>query len=676
MIIKKIRLKNIRSFEEQKIEFPLGKILLSGDIGSGKSSVLLALEFALFGLQTGFISGASLLRKGSDYGEVEVEIEIQGKKVTILRTLKKKKNSVVQDKGFLQIDGVREQLSPEELKARVLQLINYPSSLLKTKSNLLFRFTIYTPQEQMKQILLERSEERINTLRRIFGIDKYKNIEGNLEIFASKLKERIRILEAQIENLEELKKELEKNKEVLEEENKNLQKLEPLLERTRSEIQQKEKLLKKIEEQVKTLHYLRTENASVRAEYNSITRHLEDIKKQIERIGDIPEIKVEDKNFKEQFEKLSQQLEACSLKMQNFLVKRAEQESKKKELNETKEKIVSLNICPTCKQKVSDEYKRAFIEEVQKKLEVLEKNILALEKQEKEIKQEMEKIEKEIEKIREKEKEVELTKEKAKFIEEQKKIKNKLLESLYNLVERQNFLFEKLKKNENDLLAFKDTELEHESIKKELNLMKEKEKNIAIEKAKIEKIIESVSSIVKNLKKEIERKEKILAKIQEFKKLNEWISEHLIPLISKIEKNVMLTINLEFNKMFSNWFSMLVENLTSRIDENFTPIIEQAGYQIDYEALSGGERTAAALAYRLALNQIINSLMSNLATKGLLILDEPTEGFSSEQLDKMGQVLEQLKVEQLLLVSHETKMENFVENVLRFKKENNKSYVF
>ncbi|MEM4641362.1 MAG: AAA family ATPase [Candidatus Pacearchaeota archaeon] len=676
MIIKKIRLKNIRSFEEQEIEFPKGKILLSGDIGSGKSSTLLALEFALFGLQTGFISGGSLLRKGSDHGEVEVEIEIQGKKVTILRSLKRKKNSIVQDKGFLQIGEIREQLSPEELKARILHLMNYPSSLLKTKSNLLFRFTLYTPQEQMKQILIERSEERINTLRRIFGIDKYKNIQTNLEIFISKLKERIKILEAQTENLEELKKELEKNKEALEEEEKNIKKLEPLLETIRSEIKQKEKLLKKIEEQVKSLHYLRTENASLKAEYNSIIRHLEDIKKQIERIGDLPEIKVEDKNFKEQLEKLNEQLEACSKKMHEFLIKRAEHESKKKELNEMKEKIISLNICPTCKQKVSEDYKREFVEEVKKKLEVLEKSILTLEEKEKEIKKDIEKFEKEIEKIKEDEKQIELIKEKAKFFEEQKKIKNKLLETFDNLVGRQNFLFKKLEENEKDLFALKNVEPEYESIKQELNALKEKEKSIAIEKAKIEKIIETVSSVVKNLEKEIERKEKILAQIQEYKKLNEWILEHFIPLILKIEKNVMLAINLEFNRMFNNWFSMLVDNLTSRIDENFTPIIEQAGYQIDYEALSGGERTAAALAYRLALNQIINSLMSNLATRGLLILDEPTEGFSSEQLDKMGQVLEQLKVDQLLLVSHETKIENFVEHVLRFKKENNKSYVF
>ena len=70
MIIKKILLENIRSYTNQEIEFPEGSILLSGDIGSGKSSILLAIDFALFGLRKGNLSGASLLRNGMDKGTV------------------------------------------------------------------------------------------------------------------------------------------------------------------------------------------------------------------------------------------------------------------------------------------------------------------------------------------------------------------------------------------------------------------------------------------------------------------------------------------------------------------------------------------------------------------------------------------------------------------------------
>jgi exonuclease SbcC len=134
----------------------------------------------------------------------------------------------------------------------------------------------------------------------------------------------------------------------------------------------------------------------------------------------------------------------------------------------------------------------------------------------------------------------------------------------------------------------------------------------------------------------------------------------------------MLTLKEEFSRLFSRWFSTLVsETLSAKLDDDFSPIIEQQDYELDYSFLSGGERTAIALAYRLSLNQVINSMLSNIKTRNLVILDEPTEGFSSQQLDKMRDVLSQLNIEQLILVSHEQKMEGFVDNIIHISKENN-----
>ena len=115
---------------------------------------------------------------------------------------------------------------------------------------------------------------------------------------------------------------------------------------------------------------------------------------------------------------------------------------------------------------------------------------------------------------------------------------------------------------------------------------------------------------------------------------------------------------------------MLVsESLSAKLDDDFSPVIENQDYELDYSFLSGGERTAIALAYRLALNQVINSLLSKIKTRNLVILDEPTEGFSSQQLDKMRDVLNQLQTEQLIIVSHESKIEGFVDNIIKFTKE-------
>jgi exonuclease SbcC len=60
--------------------------------------------------------------------------------------------------------------------------------------------------------------------------------------------------------------------------------------------------------------------------------------------------------------------------------------------------------------------------------------------------------------------------------------------------------------------------------------------------------------------------------------------------------------------------------------------------------------------------------LSKIKTKDIVILDEPTDGFSDSQLDKMRDIFNQLKVRQLILVSHEPKIEGFVDNLIKFRK--------
>jgi exonuclease SbcC len=117
------------------------------------------------------------------------------------------------------------------------------------------------------------------------------------------------------------------------------------------------------------------------------------------------------------------------------------------------------------------------------------------------------------------------------------------------------------------------------------------------------------------------------------------------------------------------------ESINIRLDENFSPIVEQNESEASIEHLSGGERTAAALAYRLALNKVINDMMTEIKTKDLIILDEPTDGFSTEQLDRVRDVLEQINANQLIIVSHESKIETFVDNIIRINKSEHMSSI-
>jgi exonuclease SbcC len=72
---------------------------------------------------------------------------------------------------------------------------------------------------------------------------------------------------------------------------------------------------------------------------------------------------------------------------------------------------------------------------------------------------------------------------------------------------------------------------------------------------------------------------------------------------------------------------MLVDDPSkeSRIDEDFTPIVDQDGYEQDYNYLSGGEKTSLALAYRLSLNTIVQKVSAGIKSN-LLILENPRTG--------------------------------------------------
>ncbi len=149
-----------------------------------------------------------------------------------------------------------------------------------------------------------------------------------------------------------------------------------------------------------------------------------------------------------------------------------------------------------------------------------------------------------------------------------------------------------------------------------------------------------------------------------------WLNDFFIPSISMIEKSVLQSIRQEFNESYSNWYGRLIDDPTknSFIDEEFAPIVEQDGYTQDIHFLSGGEKTSVALAYRLALNFVMRRRTKSLESN-LLILDEPTDGFSRAQLVNVREILGELNSKQIILVSHEPELESHVDHVYYVRKE-------
>ncbi|MCE2508633.1 MAG: hypothetical protein J4G04_04960, partial [Nitrosopumilaceae archaeon] len=175
---------------------------------------------------------------------------------------------------------------------------------------------------------------------------------------------------------------------------------------------------------------------------------------------------------------------------------------------------------------------------------------------------------------------------------------------------------------------------------------------------------------------DITEAEEHLSRYNMYRDHEEWLKGYFVPSVSRMERYVMESLRYDFNESYGEWYSMLVDDptKTSRIDEKFAPVMEQDSYEQNVESLSGGEKTSVALAYRLAINSTMRR-QADILGSNLLILDEPTDGFSREQMEKVREILDSLMSEQIIMVSHERELEGFVEHVFRVTKSEGSSSV-
>ena len=677
MLLRSIKLKNIRSYLDQEIQFPEGTVLLSGDIGTGKSTILLSIEFALFGILRGDLSGSSLLRNGSEKGSVELEFEINGQKIIVHRKLKRSKNTVEQEAGFIIKNNMRKDATPQELKTEILELIGYPKSMLTKSKSLIYRYTVYTPQEDMKRIILDGQESRLDILRKVFDIDKYKRIKENTTIYSKGIREKSREFAGMIADLEEKKTQKKEKEEQARETIAGINEQKPKLDQAKRDLEANKKTLAETEEKIKALQEKKKElevseaQLKLKIEQNgSNAVELGKLKPDISKIQEELEGKeIEDLSAKIQ-EKLTK-ISNIEQDIKDINVKLTTVKTKKQMGNETKDKISALNNCPTCLQEVSAIHKTNITEAEDSKIKIFEEQIEQHGSQVTAKEEDLKILKQEADLLREREKEMSLIKLKQSNLKEKQQKEEDLLKQQEDIKYDVEKINQKKAELKTEIDKLSEVEGDFEENKKEFDTISQKEREIEIEYNKLMEKKELLAEIIENLEKEVSDKEIAKKKLLELQKFNSWFGDHFLKLIDVIEKQVMTRVYGEFNELFKSWFNVLVEDeaIQARLDDRFTPIVQQNGYDIEIENLSGGEKTACALAYRLALNKVINDLITSVQTKQLLILDEPTDGFSTEQLDKIRDVLVELNAKQVIIVSHEPKIETFVDHVIEVRKQ-------
>ncbi len=682
MLFKSLKLKNIRSYTEESIEFPEGIVLLAGDIGAGKSTILLAIEFALFGILRGELSGAALLRNGAKEGSVELSFELNGKNYTIGRKLKRSKDNIEQEAGYIIENGKRREATAVELKTAVLNILGYPPDLVTKSKSLIYRYTVYTPQEEMKRIILGNKEDRLTILRKVFDIDKYKRISENAKAYAGLLRERRSTFEGQIADEPIKKKQLQEKQEQASEVRKALLDIKPRIEAAKNAVLQQKIVIEIIEKERNAMQQHRIEYNSAEAELRTIANLQKSLQAEIAMLSaQLSQVPIQPSQTPEEIEKTIQQkhleLQTADEELRTEITAHAELKAKKQLSEETIKRILELNKCPTCLQEVNAQHKHTFAEKEKQNTNTLIAQITAIETAISQKKQAKTKLQQEISALMQQQ--TAARDAQYKFQQYQTSLARKqdaekrMAESAAAISSAE----QRKQQAGSFLQTEKEVETRYLSEKEKLEQLQRQEKEISLEQATLMTKQKMLIEQIAQLEKELEDKKQARTNMEKLDAYNQWVGDFFTSLMAVMEMHVMKKVYHEFNSLFQQWFSLLIEDdvLSARLDEEFSPVVQQNGYDTEVENLSGGEKTACALAYRLALNKVITALRSTIHTKDVVILDEPTDGFSSEQIDRMRDILDQLKARQILLVSHEQKIESIADRVLRVVKEEHASKV-
>ena len=791
MIIKSVHLKNIRSYVDEKIEFDKGIILFEGDIGSGKTSILMAMDFALFGNSTREFY-ERLLRKGAGRGSVEIRFEHGGKEYRVYRALEKKGRGISNTESYVETPEGKISLGANEIKHYILRLMGVYVEKNRRKSLPIVKYAIYTPQETMKEILEGSPEERLDVIRRIFRLDEYKTARENAEMVARNILAESRIARDLERLVEEMGRELQERGSEEKSLSERISELEGKLMEKRARFEEIRKRWLNIQEKRRKYENLSNRLAELRARIESVQSNIEKIRREMGEVKlkreRILKIEADAKRYeelerrlkelrmrREELYKVEREIRAARESLKYLEEKIERGENRKKELEDLKRKakilegrvaemeglgekleglqkersellgrIKHLNmklaelederreyenlgaICPKCKRPLTEEHKKKLMEENEREIEKIKGIIREVTRRKVGVEKEIRSVSEELDELRERAKhlavlkkemenalnemmEGEKAREKSEDIkkkiesfdaEELKKLEKEIrsvseeLDELRDLwieyntlkgeISREKLLKNELNEYEGKLKELMEEETRGKRTLEELNYSHREYEEINEEYMEMGKIVKAIETelIEKRrrkgeLEKEIERKRKEMVekreKLKFYEKMEnfgEWLREEFISALEEIERMRMIAINEEFRALFENWFHELLgeSEYEATVDEDFRPVVRYQRFDMPIGTLSGGERTSVALAYRLALNTMVKRALG--LNSSILILDEPTDGFSKDQLYKLKDVFEKMDTDQIIIVSHEKELMNLADRVYHVEKIN------
>jgi len=691
MKIKTLQLENIRSHEKTVINFTDGFNCLVGGLGTGKSSVLYAVDFALFGEPLGR-SYDYLLREGEDKARVILQFSANGKEYAIIRVLKRSGNRITQDMDQLRLFEDGELVAELKSDAVVEQLF---SAIGIDKE--IFRRLIWIRQEHLKDILNMTPGERQKNLDQLFKLSDYEAAWSNLRSImrwyesersslekdpdVTQLKElKARYIEAVSDRkkreteLEEVKLKLSETERKLEEITSRLEELENARRRN-EELRRREAQLQArisaVEESLR-MQKMRVDEQEKRIEelrylWDSLRKQEDSQRENLRKIGLPKDLTIE--QLRKHAESLRDQI---SMEL-------GKEEVIRSEIKRASQRISSLaeeSRCPLCLQDLSLEYKNNLIKrlynetsENRRRLKAFEENVQRLEATHNmitEIISNLQTIKTRMENIHEREES-----EQKILVDSQRRIKEAAGE-LSRLKSELVSVHSKI--DEFNVLKLEEIQRQRDVVFAECTRLKSEAQSLEAQILEISKRIDELE----------ERLETAKSKISRFRKVKKIIE--LIHEIRQSYRSIQPKLRREFIFYLERTVQQILDELTGtdssalriKMDENYTPIVEgPSGYQRSVSNLSGGERTLLAFAYRLGVAQLLMQWRTGRGLR-ILLLDEPTESLGREDgsINRLAESLSRLKtIEQIIAVTHSEEFADKADHVIWLSKENDRSVV-
>ena len=682
-MIHSIELIDFLAHHDTKLDFSNDATVFVGQNGAGKSSIIDAITFSLFGAHTRK-NNKSLIRRGANKSLVKVDFSANGKNYRTVRQIDAKGTLTAQfleknGEDFIPIaEGERKQFG-ESMTEEVEKVLGINFEKLKIAS--------IVQQGELNSIIKAKPKEFKELLNTIIGIDR---------------------LDVAVESMKEVLKEFRKDIQIKHGfDDTQIELLENRMNEFQNEITNSKPMMKKLEEekQIRETKIIQIEQEVEKDSVKEIQlRELEDQKEELvsyakETIKKIQRDVMEEERkvneckgcfsivskrgeIESRLFKLEEELQTISKEL-------VESEKKKIRFEEQGEFANRLELkdgkCPVCDSKVDHLNPLFQKEHLEEEIKTLDRKISQTKEKQVELEDSIEKINDE---LREAENadiklkthnistETELEQIAATIKEKVKKIKDipitinsgQLLEAS-SIDAHAKMKYEKILQIEKTTSGFNQDEF----LLKKKDLIQNRDRL-----RQIDQEFGAISNRIENAEQQLERNRIILDELHNVRK---YVIE-----LENIQKNVY-SIDGPVAKSLRSWALDIISEKASEYLEKLNTKIQRISLSqktrdvnitcyarstmLELESLSGGEQVSIALSLRLGMAHLLGA--SNL---NFMILDEPTTHLDSERRKALVGVLSQLASirgeeasMQFIIISHDAEIfeDSSVENIYNFE---------